>query len=105
MITKVFIARAKITADGARYRVTRENGDTLIESTKNPEFDACRAFLAEGITGTLEVWRHGKSHPDWRLDIENGARWTVSEPNSGGVTFRKWRPFQAETGSEVEEAA
>lgn len=105
MTTRVFIARTRITADGARYRVTRENGDTLIESSRNPEFDACRALLAEGITGILEIWRYGKSHCDMRLDIEKGALMTVSETNDGGLAFRKWRPFQAEVPSDTEEVA
>jgi len=31
---------------------------------------ACRALLALGITGTLEMWRGGKAWPDMQLDIE-----------------------------------
>lgn len=103
MITKIFISRAKISADGARYRVTRENGSALIESSRSPEFDACRALLAEGVTGRLEVWRPGKSSPDMVLDIERGSRSTVSEASKDGPVFRKWQPFAPGAIKQVEE--
>ena len=45
---------------GQRYRV--HYGDAvLIEDTWNPEFEACRALVARGITGRLDVWRAGKT--------------------------------------------
>ena len=46
---------------GQRYRVTYA-GEVLSESTWNPEFQACRAPLARGITGKLQVWRPGKAY-------------------------------------------
>lgn len=92
MTTKVFIERTKIVTDGARYRVTREDGTTLIEGSRVPEHDACRALLAEGVTGKLAIWRKGKSHPDMFLDIERAAGRTVSE-GKDGIAFRKWKPF------------
>jgi hypothetical protein len=64
---------------GQYYRVYFE-GAVLIEDTWNPEFEACRALVARGITGRLETWRAGKSHPGMIVpDIEEGARWTVVE--------------------------
>jgi hypothetical protein len=36
--------------------------------------------VARGVTGRLETWRTGKTHPDMIVpDIEEGARWTVEE--------------------------
>jgi hypothetical protein len=59
---------------GQYYRVYFE-GAVLIEDTWNPEFEACRALVARGITGRLETWRAGKSHPGMIVpDIEEGAR-------------------------------
>ena len=73
-------------------RVTHA-GSILIESSRVPEFDACRALLALGITGKLEMWRPGKEWPDMQLDIEQGARLTVIETEDGGSPLRAWRPF------------
>jgi hypothetical protein len=37
-------------------------------------------LVARGVTGRLETWRTGKTHPDMIVpDIEEGARWTVEE--------------------------
>jgi hypothetical protein len=44
---------------GQHYRFHFEDA-VLIEETWNPEFQACRALVARGITGRLETWRAGK---------------------------------------------
>ena len=77
------------------------NDDTLIESTKNPEFDAARALLARGIVGQLEIWRRGASSPAMRLDIEKGARLTVEEGDCEGLRFVRWRPLSLDNGPDV----
>lgn len=60
---------------GQYYRVYFVDA-VLIDDTWNPEFEACRAFVARGVTGWLETWRVGKTHPDMIVpDIEEGARW------------------------------
>ena len=64
----------------------------LIESSRNPEFDACRALLAKGIAGQLEVWHRGASFAALRLDIEKGARLTVEERDAKGLQIVRWRP-------------
>ena len=38
-------------------------GGALIESARDPEFEACRALLARGITGTLTTYGPGGSVP------------------------------------------
>src|SRR5215471_9370816 len=64
---------------GQHYRVHYE-GAVLIEDTWNPEFEACRALLARGVSGRLEVWRVGRDHPDMLVpDIARAAEWTVEE--------------------------
>ena len=47
---------------GQRYRATYA-GAVLVDSSRNPEFDACRALLARGITGKLETWWRGRLLP------------------------------------------
>ena len=77
---------------GHRYRVTYE-GRTLIASCRVPGLDACRALLALGITGRLEMWRPGKPWPDMQLDIEGAAKWTVLENEDEVPRLVPWRPF------------
>jgi hypothetical protein len=80
---------------GQRYQVAYL-GSLLIESALNPEFDACRALLAQGITGKLAVWRRGSEFPAMTLDIERAAGLTVSDTDAGGLRIVSWRPFSAE---------
>jgi hypothetical protein len=89
---RIWIEANGLGASGLRYRVTH-NGVTLIESTKNPEFDSARALLAQGIVGQLEVWRCGASFPAMRLDIDKAARLTVEEGDREGLRFVRWRPI------------
>jgi hypothetical protein len=89
---RIWIEATGLGASGLRYRVTR-NEVTLIESTKNPEFDSARALLAQGIVGQLEVWRRGAGFPAMRLDIEKGAKLTVEEGDREGLRFVRWRPI------------
>ena len=78
---------------GQRYRVYFQDA-VLIEDTWNPEFEACRALVARGVTGRLEVWRAGKTYPDLIVpDIEEGARWTVVENDREGPVIKRWEPF------------
>ena len=78
---------------GQRYRV--HYGDAvLIEDTWNPEFEACRALVARGVTGRLDVWRAGKTHPDMIVpDIEEGARWTVVETTRSAPSLGRGNRF------------
>ena len=63
---RIEIERPHYTLAGARYRVTYL-GATLIESARDPEFEACRALLARGITGTLVTYSPGSSVPRMRV--------------------------------------
>jgi hypothetical protein len=85
---------------GQRYRVTYL-GSVLVESTRNPEFDACRALLAQSITGHLEVWRAGRSAPDARLDIERGAKLTTEEGDRQTLRVVRWKPHAEEVSRSV----
>jgi hypothetical protein len=93
---RIWIEVVGLGVSGLRYRLTH-NGVTLIESTKNPEFDAARALLARGIVGQLEIWRRGASSPAMRLDIEKGARLTVEEGDCEGLRFVRWRHYRSIT--------
>jgi hypothetical protein len=92
---RITIEPVSLGARGERYRATYA-GAVLVESSRNPEFDACRALLAQGITGRLETWwRGGSSFPAMILDIEGAARLTVGETDKDGLRLVPWRPFVA----------
>jgi hypothetical protein len=80
---------------GPRYRVTHAGG-LLIESTRNPELDACRKLQELGLAGQLEVWREGKPHPDAVIpDIARGAQLTVDEGDRHSPRLVPWRSRDA----------
>jgi hypothetical protein len=78
---------------GQYYRVYFE-GAVLLDETWNPEFEGCRALVARGITGRMEVWRAGKAHADMLVpDIAEAARWTVVENDKEGPVIKRWEPM------------
>jgi hypothetical protein len=81
---------------GQRYRATYTGG-VLVESSRNPEFDACRALRALGLTGRVDVWRPGAAFPAMSIDIERGARLTISETDDHGPRLTRWHPVPTET--------
>jgi hypothetical protein len=95
MQVDVVITPTSLGQRGQRYEVTYL-GSLLVESTLNPEFDACRALFAQGITGKLAVWRPGSVFPAMILDIERAAGLTVADTDAAGPRFVRWRPFSAE---------
>ena len=88
---RVDIEPTHYTSTGARYRVTYL-GETLIESARDPEFEACRALLAKGITGTLVTYSPGSSVPRMRVDIEKGAKLTTIDNATEGPRIGRYRP-------------
>jgi hypothetical protein len=79
-----------LTDHGQRYRVSYA-GEILVEGRRNPIFDACRALLARGITGRLEVWRRDKTSADMQLDIERGALLAIKETDKESLRIVFWR--------------
>jgi hypothetical protein len=83
-----------LSEQGQRFRVMHAS-DTLVEGRRNQIFDACRALLARGITGRLEVWRPGKTSVALQLDIERGACLAIKETATESlriVTREPWHP-------------
>jgi hypothetical protein len=88
---RITIEPTNLGEGGQRYRVNYA-GNVLVDSSRYPEFDACRALLALGLTGKVEVWRPGAAFPAMRIDIERGARLTVSETEDHGPRMVRCRP-------------
>ena len=69
----------------------------LVERSREPEFDAARALLAQGITGTLILCDGKTGIPRTIIDIESSARLTVTEESrdelasgsTGGVRINR----------------
>ncbi len=77
---RIVIEPTTIRGDQGQYYRVRYEDEVLIEETWNPELEACRALIARGITGRMEVWRAGKAHADIIVpSIEEAARWSVVE--------------------------
>jgi hypothetical protein len=91
---RITIEPVSLGARGERYRITYA-GAVLIESSRDPGFDACRTLLALGATGKLEVWWRDRSCPAMIFDIEGAARLTVSETDKEGLRVVRYRPFVA----------
>lgn len=91
----ILIEPSGIGDRGQRYRVTFA-GRVLLQSAREPLLEACRALVAHGVTGRLEMWRRGKDHYDMALDVERGARLTVAETAEAGPAFREWKPFTSQ---------
>jgi hypothetical protein len=53
----------------------------LVKSSRDPEFDACRAMLARGITGCLQVWRPNAKYAAMHIDIQEGAKLGAAASN------------------------
>ena len=74
--------------------VTRQRSPrAFIESSRDPEHDACRALLALGITGTLETRHAGSAIVSMRKDIERSAGRTVIENERTGPKHARFQPF------------
>jgi len=96
---RVDLQRTHCAPTGARYRVTYL-GTTLLESAGDPEFEACHALLARGITGSLVTYSPGGSVPRMRVDIEKGAKLTTVENANDGPRFARYRPHPSSAREE-----
>jgi hypothetical protein len=85
---KITIECTRVGHRGQYYRVWYE-GSVLIEECRYPEYDACRALLARGITGRLESYL--VSEYPAGLDIERGAKWTIREDEDHSPTVVPYR--------------
>jgi len=91
---KIVIEPTSIRGERGQYYRVHFQGAVLLDEVWNPELDACRALVARGVTGRLEVWRFGKAHPDMLIrDITKAAEWTVVENENHGPRFARWRPL------------
>ena len=74
--------------DGYRYSILYD-GKLLVSVSRDPECDAARALLAQGITGKLTMCDGKTGRPRTIIDIEKAAKLRVVEESVKGLKFRK----------------
>lgn len=90
---RVALERTHIAGTGPRYRV-HHAGRVLIESTRDPEFDTCRALKALGLTGIVETFGYpGGKTCRMRLDIETAAGLRTAEGSSTRLQTVKFTEY------------
>jgi hypothetical protein len=92
---KITIRPLKPDNRGQPYTASFE-GQTIINKSHVPSYDACRYLAARGYSGPLEVWADGEVSPRLKIpDIEKAAKWTVSESASRSVRVVRYIPFSS----------
>ena len=106
-VTTVTIMRPKYparpNAKFAPFRVVMDDGITLIDSTRDPEFAAARELLARGITGELQTKHEGSDTICMKLDIEKAAMRTTVENFSTSPIVQAYRPHMFEARRTIPE--
>lgn len=70
------------------------NGEKIIERTKVPFYDSARWFVANGVSGMMEMCRvKTPNKVDMTGNISAASKLTVTEPNNGTIHVVKWTPF------------
>jgi hypothetical protein len=76
------------------YRATFK-GEEIVARSWDPEFAACRALKARGLTGRVEFFRAGLPHPCLIVrDLARGAGLRTLEDECRGPVLKKWQPIE-----------
>lgn len=83
--------------DGYRYSVLF-NGQLLVDRSRDPECEAARALLAQGITGKLTLLDGKTGRPRTIIDIEKAAKLRTVEESVKGLRFKPYREMGSGKG-------
>src|SRR5262249_44646742 len=79
------------TASRQFYRATY-NGQEIVARSWDPEFDACRALKARGLSGRVEFFWEGVLHPCLIVrNLARGARLHAYEDEIHTPALRRWQ--------------
>lgn len=78
--------------DAYIYHVSFE-GAMIVTRSRDPEFDACRALKALGLTGKLQIIDANTGQHRLTVDIAKGAKLAARE-DSRGMRFARWVPWE-----------
>lgn len=71
------------------------DGREIVERSPDPEFAACRAMTAMGLSGPVEFYAPGAASPGLLVrNLKAAARLCVVETDRVSATIKKWRPFR-----------
>ena len=73
------------------------DGKLLVERSRDQQFDAARALLAQGFTGKLTLLDGKTGKPRIMIDIEKGAKLTVKEGPLRFVPYEENRPDRGDS--------
>jgi hypothetical protein len=87
-------------AGPGRYRPLLD-GAAITKPTRQPLLDAARVLLAPGYPADTPITaRHvGSDVIAMRSTVGEAARWTIEEPDRGGLRKRPWMPRSSWGGS------
>jgi hypothetical protein len=93
MAIEMIIEQVKVTETGIFYRVLLDDM-VLVSRTKDPEFNACRAYLAlnPGSEDAKAVFRRRGEPVHLEMRIGYGAQKTASEGERKSLRIRDWHP-------------
>jgi hypothetical protein len=84
-----------LSGHGYKYEVALD-GEVIVTSSRDPEFDACRELLRRGRRG-IAVFRRSGAAPHFWVDVERGAQLMTKE-SAWGVRVVKFTAEGASTG-------
>jgi hypothetical protein len=90
--------------DGYRYSVIHD-GKLLVDRSREPECDAARALLAQGITGKLTMLDGKTGIPRTVVDIEKAAKLRTVDESVKGLRFKPYREMGSGEGYSPETLA
>jgi hypothetical protein len=90
--TFVTLVHSGYGAEGPKYDVLYK-GTTIIRRSRDPEHDAARWLLSQGITGPMTTLSKD-GRPRMHFDIERAAGLSVVETSRDGLQVIKHRPLK-----------
>lgn len=94
--TRVYISHGRFEKSrGQTYNVhlAGPEGEQIVKNAFDPEYAACRALVARGVTGRLEICRPGSTVTSSVIrDIAKGAPLTIRDDTHRRVCVVKYRP-------------
>jgi hypothetical protein len=91
---RVLIEPTHRSASRKFYRATFD-GEEIVARSWDPEFAACRALKARGLSGCVEFFRADLPHPCLIVcDLVEGAGLRTYEDDCRGPVLKKWQSFE-----------
>jgi len=106
MMIRLHICPSHNTPSGQRFTVIDlATGTPIVQSARDPEGEACRALVEQGVTGQFVSYVGNSAHPSFKpRDITKRALRTISEGQNTPIRNIPWTPTPdlSETGTPAE---